>query len=159
MSGDLDTKLSGLAAQILRAAVGTFEGDGIGANGLADRSTSMLADRLDITGSFSTLTGSFLATTGSFAATTGPIVTIAKEPDKGVGLKELFGLGAKLSPVRLLSATQLAAHARSAPLMQKLEAFAAWPGRGRPLNPENQLLDVDAAAAADWLGVSRAYLP
>src|SRR5580704_10216005 len=111
MSGDLDAKLSGLAAQILREAVGTFEGDGIGANGSADRSTSMLADRLDITGSFSTLTGSFLATSGSFPATTGPIATLASEPDKGVGLKELFGLGAKLSPVRLLPAAQLAAHA------------------------------------------------
>jgi hypothetical protein len=43
--------------------------------------------------------------------------------------------------------------------MRKLEAFATWLGRGRPLNPENQLLDADAIAAADWLGVSRAYLP
>ena len=160
MSGDLDTKLSGLAAQILREAVGTFEGDGIGANGPADRSASMFAGRLDVTtGSFSTLTGSFLATSGSFPATTGPIATLANEPDKGVGLKELFGLGAKLSPVRLLPAAQLAAHARSAPLMRKLEAFGAWLGRGRPLGPENQLLDADATAAADWLGISRAYLP
>jgi hypothetical protein len=159
MSGDLDTKLSGLAAQILRDAVGTFEGDGIGANGLADRSTSMFADRLDITGSFSTLTGSFLATTGSFPATTGPIATIANEPDKGVGLKELFGLGAKLSPVRLLPAAQLAAHARSAPLMGKLEAFAAWLGRGRPLDSANELSDEDAMAAARWIGVSPGYLP
>jgi hypothetical protein len=159
MSGEVDTKLSGLAAQILRDAVGTFEGDGVGPNGLADGSTSMFADRLDITGSFSTLTGSFLATTGSFQATTGPIATLANEPDKGVGLKELFGLGAKLSPVRLLSAAELAAHARSAPLMGKLEAFAAWLGRGRPLDPENHLLEADAVAAAHWVGVSRGYLP
>jgi len=160
MSVDFDTKLSGLAAQILRDAVGALEGDGIGANGLAAPQTGMLAGRLDVTtGSFSTLTGSFLATTGSFPVLTGPFPTIGTEPDKEIGLKKLFGLGAKLSPVRIPPTEQLAAHARSAPLMGKLEALAAWLGRGRPLGPGNELSDADATDAARCVGVSRGYLP
>jgi hypothetical protein len=160
MSVDFDTKLSGLAAQILRDAVGTLEADGIGANGPAGPQAGMFADRLDVaTGSFSTLTGSFLATTGSFPAATGPLATIGDESDKDIGLKKLFGLGAKLSPVRIPPTEQLAAHARSAPLMAKLEALAAWLGRGRQLGSANELSDADAMEAARWIGVSRGYLP
>jgi hypothetical protein len=43
--------------------------------------------------------------------------------------RKLFGLGAQLSPVQILPTAELAAHARSAPLIGKLEAFAAWLGR------------------------------
>jgi hypothetical protein len=51
---------------IVRDAVGTLEGDGIGANGLAAPQTSMFAGRLDVTtGSFSTSPDPFLATTAS----------------------------------------------------------------------------------------------
>ena len=166
MSVDFDTKLSGLAAEILRDAVQAFDKDDIGANLLAASQMSMFGGRGDMTGSFSAVTGSFQAATGSFPmltgsfpALTGAFAAIGNESDEGVGLKELFGLGAKLAPVRLLPPAQLARHARSAPLMGKLEALAEWLGRGRLVGSEDELSDADATAAARWVGVPRGYLP
>ena len=151
MSGDFDTKLSGLAAQILR--------DAVEPSYLLAASQMMLAAGWNMTGSFPAVTGSFTALTGSFPALTGSFATIGNQSGGGVSLKELFGLGAKLAPVRLLPPAQLAGHARSAPLMGKLEALAAWLGRGRLVGSEDALSDVDATEAARWVGVPRDYLP
>jgi hypothetical protein len=151
MSGDFDTKLSGLAARILRDAVEPSD--------LLAASQLMLAAGWGMTGSFPAITGSFPALTGSFPALTGSFGTIGNESGGGVSLKELFGLGAKLAPVRLLPPAQLAGDARSAPLMEKLEALAAWLGRGRLVGSEDALSDVDATAAARCVGIPRDYLP
>src|ERR1700677_214255 len=163
---DFDTRLSGLAAQILRDAVEPLDllsasrmstmPIGWGMTGSFPAATGSFSA---LTGSFPAVTGAFPALTGSFPALTGAFATIDNQPDAGVGLKELFGLGAKLAPVRLLPRAQLAAHARSAPLMGKLEALAAWLGRGRLVDSEDELSDADATAAARWIGVSRGYLP
>jgi hypothetical protein len=165
MAVDFDTKLSGLAAEILRDAVEGFDRDDIGASLLAASQMSLFTGKGDVTGSFSAVTGSFSAVTGSFPALTGsfPALTgafaaIGTEADQGVSLKKVFGLGAKLAPVRLLPHAQLAAHARSAPLMGKLEALASWLGRGRLVGSEDELSDADATEAARWIGVPRGYL-
>jgi hypothetical protein len=158
MSVEFDIKLSGLAAQILREAV--EPSDLLAASDLlAVSQMNMLAAGWGMTGSFPTVTGSFQALTGSFPALSGTFPTIGNESDEGVSLKKLFGLGAKLAPVRLLPPAQLAGHARSAPLMGKLEALAAWLGRGRLVDSEDELSDADATAAARSVGVSRGYLP
>jgi len=161
MSVDFDTRLSGLAAQILRDAVAALEllagsqmsvvpgGWGMGMTG------SFPA----VTGSFPAVPGSFQALTGSFPALTGAFASIGTAPADGAGLKQLFGLGAKLAPVRLLPPAQLAGQARSAPLMGMLEALAAWLGRGYLVDFEDELSDADATAAARWVGVPRDYLP
>jgi hypothetical protein len=166
MSVDFDTKLSGLAAEILRDAVQAFDRDDIAANLLAGSQMNMFGGRGDMTGSFSAVTGSFQAVTGSFPmltgsfpALTGAFAAMGNESDEGVSLKKLFGLGPKLAPVRLLPPAQLARHARSAPLMRRLEALAAWLGRGRLVGSEDELSDADATAAARWIGVPRGYLP
>jgi hypothetical protein len=151
MSGDFDTKLSGLAAQILRDAVEPTD--------LLAAAQMMLAAGWGMTGSLPAVTGAFPALTGSFPALTGSFGTIGNESGEGVSLKKLFGLGAKLAPVRLLPPAQLAGHARSAPLMGKLEALAAWLGRGRLVGSGDALSDADATAAARWVGVPRDYLP
>jgi hypothetical protein len=154
MSVDFDSKLSGLAAEILRDAVQAFDRNDIGVNLLAASQMGMFA-----TGSFSNVTGSFPMLTGSFPALTEAFAAIGNELDEGVSLKKLFGLGAQLAPVRLLAPAQLAGHARSAPLMGRLEALAAWLGRGRLVGSEDELSDADATAAARWIGVPRGYLP
>jgi hypothetical protein len=165
MSVDFDTKLSSLAAEILRDAIAPFGRDDISANLLAASQMSMLTGVGGMTGSFAAVTGAFAATgsfpalTGSFPALTGAFAAIANESDEEVGLKKLFGLGAKLAPVRLLPSAQLAAHARSAPLFGKLEALAGWLGRGRLVDSEDELSDADATEAARWVGVPRGYLP
>jgi hypothetical protein len=177
MSVDYDTKLSGLAAQVLREAVEVFEVD---ARVLAASQMSMFAGRWDMNASFSAVTGSFPTASGSFPTASGPfpvvtgsfpaangtfrvqtgsLATTDGEPDEGMSLKKLFGLGAKLSPVRLLPAAELAAHARIAPLMRKLEALASWLGEGRLVDSERELSAADAVEAGYWAGVSRDYLP
>jgi len=173
MGADSDTKLSGLAAEILRDAVQFFDREDIGGNLLAASQMGMFPGKGDITGAFSAATGAFPAATGSFAALTGsfPVLTgafpaltgafsaIGNESDEGISLKKVFGLGPKLAPVRLMPPAQLAAQARSAPLMRRLEALARWLGQGRLVDSEDELSDADAAEAARWAGVQRGYLP
>jgi hypothetical protein len=172
MSVDFDTQLSSLAAEILRDAVQAFDRDDLAANPIAGSQMSMFAGLGGITGSFPAVTGSFAATgsfpaltgsfpalTGSFPALTGAFATITNESGEGVSLKKLFGLGAKLAPVRLLPPSQMARHARSVPLLGKLEALADWLGRGRLVDSEGELSDSDATEAARWIGVPRGYLP
>ena len=159
MAGNFDAKLSGLAAEIVRDAVidldeinfamaAAWQLDVLGGTGAFSA----------VTGSFPALTGSFPALTGSFAALTGSFPAIGSGSDE-VSLKQLFGLGDRLAPVRLPPSAELARQARSAPLMAKLEALASWLGRGRLVDPEDELSDADADEAARWIRVPRGYLP
>ncbi len=75
-------------------------------------------------------------------------------------LKRLFRLPDKLPPVRLPPAPELAALARSAPVMGTLEELARWLGRnGRAVTKDKLLHDADAADAVDWLGVQPGLFP
>ncbi len=114
--------LSGLAGQILREAVRAYDTDDIerlvvGYNPvLAAWNTGMFAAAGDMTGSFRTI---------GFAA-------VGQDPE--VSLSRVFRLGKRLPAVRLPAAAELAAQARSAPLMARLEALASWLGQdGRPV--------------------------
>jgi hypothetical protein len=96
-----------------------------------------------------------LEMTGSFQVT--------GEQNGNIGhatLKRLFRLPGKLPAVRLPPASELAALARSAPLMVKLEELARWLGsNGRFVNRDGVLHDADADDAAHWLGVEPTQFP
>src|SRR5579863_1395748 len=119
--------LSGLAGQILREAVRAYDTDDIerlvvGYNPvLAAWNTGMFAAAGDMTGSFRTI---------GFAA-------VGQDPE--VSLSRVFRLGKRLPAVRLPVAAELAAQARSAPLMARLEALASWLGQdGRPVTAADE---------------------
>jgi hypothetical protein len=140
--------LSGLAGQILREAVRAYDTDDIerlvvGYNPvLAAWNTGMFAAAGDMTGSFRTI---------GFAA-------VGQQPE--VSLSRVFRLGKRLPAVRLPASAELAAQARSAPLMGRLEALASWLGQdGRPVTEADELLPADAAEAARVLGIRPEHLP
>ena len=140
--------LSGLAGQILREAVRAYDTDDIerlvvGYNPvLAAWNTGMFAAAGDMTGSFRTI---------GFAAA-------GQDPE--VSLSRVFRLGKRLPAVRLPAAAELAAQARSAPLMARLEALASWLGQdGRPVTAADELLPADAAEAARVMGIRPEHLP
>jgi hypothetical protein len=140
--------LSGLAGQILREAVRAYDTDDIerlvvGYNPvLAAWNTGMFAAAGDMTGSFRTI---------GFAA-------VGQDPE--VSLSRVFRLGKRLPAVRLPVAAELAAQARSAPLMARLEALASWLGQdGRPVTEADELLPADAAEAARVMGIGPGHLP
>ena len=148
MAANSGASLSGLAGQILREAVRVYDTDDIerlvvGYNPvLAAWNTGMFAAAGDMTGSFRTI---------GFAAA-------GQEAE--VSLSRVFRLGKRLPAVRLPSAAELAAQARTAPLMAKLEALASWLGQdGRLVTAADELPPPDAAEAARTLGVGLEYLP
>jgi len=109
---------------------------------LAAWNTGMFAAAGDMTGSFRTI---------GFAA-------VGQEPE--VSLSRVFRLGKRLPAVRLPAATELAAQARSAPLMARLEALASWLGQdGRPVTGADELLPEHAAEAARAAGIRPEHLP
>jgi hypothetical protein len=139
--------LSGLAGQILREAVRGYvtadiERLVIGYNPvLAAWNTGMFAAAGDMTGS--------LRTIGFAAASQDPEVSLAR----------VFRLGSRLPAVRVPEAAELAALARTAPLMAKLEELALWLGQdGRAVNAVGNLPPGDAAEAALALGIGPEYL-
>jgi hypothetical protein len=81
------------------------------------------------------------------------------EDDEVVDLKEAFGLPDRMAPLRLPGPGELAAQARSAPLMAQLRRLAWWLGAGRPVTEDEELASGDAAEAAAELGVDVAHLP
>jgi hypothetical protein len=84
----------------------------------------------------------------------------AVERQNSTTLKRLFRLPPRLPAVLLPPAPELAALARSAPIMVKLEGLARWLGRdGRPVTRDDLLPDADAADAADYLGIRPELLP
>jgi hypothetical protein len=181
MAGDSDANLTGLAAGILREAVEIFDQEdverwlgvanvGVFAGGDATGAfTAVTGSFAAVTGSspgntasFPALTGSFPALTQSFPALTGSFSTLESgddDPNAGPGLKNAFKLPRKLPGVRLPSDDRLAAQARSAPIMQMLEALARWLGSdGRLVGAGDELSGTDAADAARWLGIRPQYL-
>jgi hypothetical protein len=149
MAVNSGASLSGLAGEILREAVRVYDTDDIerlvvGYNPvLAGWNTGMFAAAGDMTGSFRTVGFTSLA---------------SGEPE--VSLRKVFRLGKRLPAVRLPAAAELAAQARSAPLMLRLEALASWLGQeGRPVTADDELPPDGAAEAARALGVSPEYLP
>jgi hypothetical protein len=149
MAVNSGASLSGLAGEILREAVRVFDTEDlrqllVGYNPvLAGWNTGMFAAAGDATGSFRTI---------GFAAA-------AARQDAEVSLAKVFKLGKRLPAVRLPAVAELAARARTAPLMAKLEALASWLGQeGRPVTAADQLLAADAAAAAGAVGIAPEYL-
>jgi hypothetical protein len=74
------------------------------------------------------------------------------EDDLG-DLKEAFGLPDQMAPLRLPGPGELAALARSAPLMAQLRKLAWWLGAGRAVTEDEELASGDAAEAAAELGI------
>jgi hypothetical protein len=139
--------LSGLAGQILREAVRAYDTNDIerlvvGYNPvLAAWNTGMFAAAGDMTGSFRTI---------GFA--------VANQQSE-VSLSRVFRLGKRLPAVRVPAAAELAALARTAPLMMRLEALASWLGQdGRPVAAAGDLPPAAAAEAARVLGIGLEYL-
>jgi hypothetical protein len=73
--------------------------------------------------------------------------------DEGVDLKEAFGLPDEMAPMRLPSVPELAAMARSAPMIGQLRALADWLGTGRAVTENGDLRGADVAEAAAVLGI------
>jgi hypothetical protein len=148
MGANSAASLSGLAGEILRDAVRVYDtGDMerlvVGYNPvLAAWNTGMFAAAGDMTGSFRTI---------GFSAA-------SHEPE--ISLMKVFRLGRRLPAVRLPAAAELAAQARGAPLMARLEALASWLGTdGRAVTAKNELSAADASAAVGALGITQEYLP
>jgi len=147
MAVDSGASLSGLAGDILREAVRVYYTEEfdrlvVGYNPvLAGWNTGMFTAG-DVTGSFKTI---------GFAA-----ASMASD----VSLKKVFRLGRRLPAVRLPAAAELAAQARTVPLIAKLEALASWLGQaGRPVTVDRELPAADAAEAARAVGIAAGYLP
>ena len=163
---DSDAELTGLAAEILRDAVQVYNRSDIARWAAGHRGELGLGAVTGVfpavTGDFAAVTSSSPAVTGSFPAITGAFRAVGsgQVPDAQVSLKKVFRLPRKLPAVRLPPSAELAALARSAPLMAVLEALARWLGRdGRLVTKEDELSDADAADAVQWLGVRPQYLP
>jgi hypothetical protein len=70
-----------------------------------------------------------------------------------IDIKEALGLPDELPPIRLLPLPELAAMARSAPLLRQLAALAAWVGKdGREVDEDGDLTDDGLADAQAALG-------
>lgn len=160
MSVDFDAGLTNLAAGILRHAAHLYSRSDVETwltsyDPVLTGWNSGMFGRLEMTGSFEADTGSFQITSGS--PRTNPRKNGAISP---ATLKRLFRLPRRLPAVRLPPASELAALARSAPIMVKLGELAEWLGRdGRLVTQDRLLHDTDAVDAAEWLDVRLDLLP
>ncbi|HEV2781677.1 MAG TPA: hypothetical protein VGX25_20015 [Actinophytocola sp.] len=73
--------------------------------------------------------------------------------DEAVSFKEAFGLPDRLPPLRLPEDGELAAGARTSPLLGRARQLAEWVGEGRAVTAEGELTGPDCAAAAKALGI------
>jgi hypothetical protein len=184
MAVDFDAKLTNLAAGILRDAVEVYDASSsermmAGFNPVLAPWTTGMFSTLDATSSFQAITGSLpkLTLTGSLPAATGNgkpdagahggmlkaitgAFSVLQEtsPEPVVTLKNVFKLPSKLPGIRLLPEPELAAMARSAPMMDRLDALARWLGRNRPVTDTDGLTEADAADASRQLRIRRAPL-
>lgn len=188
MAVDFDSKLTELAAQILRETVRTYSKGDVAAwlpgygpatvawnsvmfSGLDSASTfrgntasfSALTGSLpSLTSSLPALTGSLPALTGSLPMLTGSFHAVGAENasvEQGT-MRELLGLPPKLPGVLLPPDEVLASMARSAPTMGHLAALARWLGdSGRPVTDNDQLAAEPAAEVVRLLGIEPDYLP
>jgi len=181
MAVDFDTKLTNLAAQILREAARLYGKSDVtarlsghnplitvwnpgvfGGLGMTSSFQAATGSLQTLTGSLPTLTGSLQALTGSLPALTGSFQSVGREAVSAdrTTLKELFGLPRKLPGVRLPPDQELSLAARSAPVMVQLEALAKWLGdNGRLVTADDLLHTADAADAVRALGIRPDYLP
>ena len=175
-----DPKLTSLAAEIWRDSVRVYEDRQsehvlIGFNPVLSTWDTGMLSGLDTTGSFRAIplpapalagtgltpagatgvTGALKAVTGSFRAITESFRAIGQEPaEPPFTLRRAFKLPGKLPGVCLPPASELAAMARSAPTMAKLEALAGWlGGDGRPVTGTGDLAGAVAADAGRRLGI------
>jgi hypothetical protein len=165
---DIDTKLTDLAAEILRDAAQVFDpGEAerliVGFNPVLTGSFGAATGSFPaVTGSFTALTGSFPKATGSFTeAFTGALKALVEGPEKEpeVTLRQVFRLPSRLPGVRLLPEPTLGAMARSVRTMAALDALARWLGRdGRLVTADDELNSADAADACARLGIAPGYL-
>src|SRR5579859_3164775 len=71
-----------------------------------------------------------------------------------IDIKEALGLPDALPPIRLLPLAELAAQARTAPLVRRLAALAAWVGKdGREVDEAGDLTPEGQAEAGAAIGV------
>jgi hypothetical protein len=147
MSVEFDAKLSSLAAEIVHDAVRDYDRGDIArwlagcAWVIAPAPVPVFAANWDVAGTL-------------------PAIGHSPGATAQVSLKAVFGLGDTLPAVRLPALADMAAQARSAPLMARLEALAEWLGpAGRAVNHSDELSEADAADAARWLGTGRGQLP
>jgi hypothetical protein len=181
MVGDSDANLTGLAAEILRDAVQVFEHEDVvswlvaasvagmvgarqtGAFPVATGALPAMAGATSaVSGAIPAMTGAFPAMTGAFASITGSLPTVGhgNGAQPGAGLKKAFKLPRKLPGVRLPTEAELAALARSAPLIAELEALARWLGTdGRLVTTDQDLSVAYAAEAGPRLDARREHLP
>jgi hypothetical protein len=160
MGGDFDAKLMGLAASIVRDAVQVYSRSDVetrlfGYNPVLTGWNSGMFGRLEMSRSFQEAAGSSQVGTGSIQA-----VGQKNAATSRATLMQLFHLPRRLPAVRLPPPPELAALARSAPIMVKLDELAQWLGReGRPVRPDHLLHDEDAADAVRRLDVRPDLLP
>lgn len=74
--------------------------------------------------------------------------------DEELDLKEAFGLPDRLPPLRLPAEPELAAMARTSPLLARARRLAEWAATGLELTNDLQLTVEDTAAAARELGIA-----
>jgi hypothetical protein len=147
MAVDFDAQLSSLAAEIVHDALADYDRGDI-ARWLAGCAPVIAAAPAGVFPGGWDMAGSL------------PAIGHPSGAAAQVSIKTVFGLAGVLPAVRLPPLADLAAQARSAPLMARLEALAAWLGPGgRPVNRADELSEADAADAAGWLGVGRGQLP
>ena len=141
MGVDLDTRLTDLAAGILRDGAEVYS---------RCEAESWLSGYNPVLTAWNS---------GMFGDLRMPTSQAAGHHDRAT-LKRLFRLPHRLPAVLLPPATELAAQARSAPIMAKLEQLARWLGRdGCPVTQDDLLADSDAADAVDRLGIRPDLLP
>jgi hypothetical protein len=146
MAGDIDARLTSLAADLFREAVRVYDRDDL-ERWLGGSNPVLAAVQVG------TMTGGFPAISGAF-----PAISSAR-PEAEVTLKKVFGLGNQVAAVRLPREAELALQARSAPLMSRLETLARWLGpNGRLVTKDDELQDADAVEAARLLGVRAEYV-
>jgi hypothetical protein len=161
-----DAHLAALTAEILRDEVHVYDqGDferwiGISSM-LAGWNASMIGDA-GTTGAFLTATSGFPVVTGAMIAavesSSGVGSRLTAEPD--VTFKRVFHLPNRLPGLRLPGGPELAHIARSSRMVTRLEALVRWLGQdGREVTATDDLSVMDAARAADSVGVQYHYLP
>jgi hypothetical protein len=144
MAGDFNVRLTGLAAEILHDAIQVYS--------QGDMERWLISSNPVLS---SWQVGMFAAAdaSGAFPASRSGSSDIH-------GLRTTLRIPPRLPALRLPRSRELASLARSAPLLAKLEALAAWAGpRGRLVTATDELSPADAADAAHWTGVPPRELP
>lgn len=74
--------------------------------------------------------------------------------DEDFDLKEAFGLPDRLPPLRLPTEPELAAAARTSPLLTRVRRLAQWAATGIEVTDDGELTVADTVAAAGELGIA-----